>query len=273
MPLPVRALPVVQNWDCHSCGWCCKEYVVHITDDERDRIETQGWDKDASLGGVAPVVKKKGRWQLNQNADKACIFLADDGLCRIHAKFGLEGKPLACRVYPFMLVPAGTEWRVGLRFACPSAAADKGRPVNEHLREVRAYTAALEERTPGAIEALSPPPLQRRQRVSWADLGKFANALAEIMGQRDDPIERRLRKCLALAALCQQAKFDKVTGQRLVQFLDLLVNALDAETPRDPAPLPRPSWVGRIFFRQMLALLARKDTGPNAGLAKQGRLA
>jgi len=38
MPWPVRHLPVVQNWDCHGCGECCREYEVHVTDAERQRL-------------------------------------------------------------------------------------------------------------------------------------------------------------------------------------------------------------------------------------------
>ena len=52
--------------------------------------------------------------------DDACVFLNEQGKCRIHAKFGGPAKPLACQVYPFTLNPAGDHWQVGIRFACPS---------------------------------------------------------------------------------------------------------------------------------------------------------
>ena len=35
MPLPVRSLPVIQNWDCHGCSNCCREYEVSVTEEER----------------------------------------------------------------------------------------------------------------------------------------------------------------------------------------------------------------------------------------------
>jgi lysine-N-methylase len=91
--------------------------------------------------------------------------------------------------------------------------------------------------------------------------------------QRGDRVERRLRKCLALARLCRQARFDKVTEGRLTEFLQVLGSALDAEAPADPAAVPPPSWVGRVLFRQALALYLRKDHGPDRGIAAQGRLA
>ena len=61
MSLPVRHLPVIQNWDCHVCGSCCKEYLVTLTEEERRRIESQGWDKDPEIGDL-PLFQKTGPW-------------------------------------------------------------------------------------------------------------------------------------------------------------------------------------------------------------------
>src|SRR5213076_90831 len=108
--------------------------------------------------------------RLNHRPDGACVFLGPDNRCRIHAKFGSAAKPLACRVYPFMLVPAGDHWRVGLRFACPSATRSEGRPLKEHTAAVRGYAAELEKQQNFAGRTLEPPPLQGRQAVAWSDL-------------------------------------------------------------------------------------------------------
>src|SRR5437870_11286653 len=130
--MPVRHLPLVQNWDCHACGQCCKEYTVHVTAEERAKIDEQGWAKLPEFEGV-PLVVRDGRWgsryRLNHRADGSCVFLGEDGYCRIHARFGGTQKPLACQVYPYVLIPAGDHWRVGVRYACPSATGNKGGPV------------------------------------------------------------------------------------------------------------------------------------------------
>jgi lysine-N-methylase len=126
--MQVRALPVLQNWDCHSCGDCCRSYAVPVTAEERRRIEGQGWDKLPEFAGVPYFVKRNGEFFLNHRADGGCVFLGADKRCRIHAQFGSGGKPLACRIYPFLLVPAGDHWNLGLRLACPSAAENKGGP-------------------------------------------------------------------------------------------------------------------------------------------------
>jgi lysine-N-methylase len=271
MSLPVRALPVIQNWDCHSCSNCCREYIVHVTAEERQRIEGQEWTKQPGFDGVSLFKWTKGGWALNQQGG-GCVFLDEHARCRIHGKFGPEGKPLACRVYPFLLVPSGDSWRVGLRFACPSAAKNQGAPINQHLAEVRQYARMLAEQNP-KVESVPAPPLQGRQIVSWDDIDTFIQALANVMEQREDRVERRLRKCLALANLCRQAKFVRVSGKRLQEFLGILINAIEEEAPKHPQDIPRPTGIGRILFRQLVALYARKDVGEHAGIAKRGRLA
>jgi lysine-N-methylase len=281
MSLPLRHLPLVQNWDCHVCGSCCKEYVVTISDEERRRIEAQGWDKDADVGGM-PLFGKSGPWwrrryHLNHRADGSCIFLSDQGRCRVHERFGYEAKPLPCRLFPFLLVPAGDHWRVGMRFACPSAAANKGRSVRDHEQALRRFAAELVkregmDRQPGAAN-VPPPPLAAGQRAAWPDVLQFMQALLTILRDRKDPVERRLRKCLALSNLCRQARFDEVTGKRLGEFLQVVASGLDEEVVREPAAVPPPGWMGRILFRQALALFTRKDHGPDRGIARRGRLA
>lgn len=277
MPMSVRTLPVLQNWDCQGCTDCCREYYVHVTDEERARIEQQGWSALPEFQGLPLFVKtgsrRKAGYRLNHRADGSCVFLGEGGRCKIHEKFGGATKPLACRVYPFMLVPVGDHWRVGMRFACPSVTKNEGRPLQDHLAEVRSYSAALEKQEKISAGQISPPPLQGRQAVPWNDLFIFVQGLAMIMSNRSDRIERRLRKMLALAHLCRQAKFDKVTGHRLEEFLALVIAAIEEEVPRDPLALKRPSWVGRILFRQILVLYVRKDTGLHRGRASRHRLA
>src|SRR5437868_776325 len=231
MPWPVRNLPVIQNWDCHGCGECCREYEVHVTEAERQRILAQGWENDPAIGNtplfvpVGPWWRRK--WRLNTRpGDDACVFLNAEGRCRIHAKFGGPAKPLACQVYPFTLNPAGDHWRVGIRFACPSVTDNLGRPVSAHRDDLRVYGQGLEEREGVKDRSTAPPPLQAGQRVAWPDVEQFCRALLTILGRSEEPIEYRLRQCLALAAVCRQAKFDKLSGKRLGEFLDLVIHSL-----------------------------------------------
>lgn len=277
----IRHLPVLQNWDCHQTGTCCKEYQVTITEEEAKRIEAQGWDTQADLDGL-PMFKRSGppwarRILLNHRADGSCVFLSEQGRCRIHERFGFATKPLPCRLFPFVLVPVYDHWRVGMRFACPSAAANKGRTLPEHDDDLKEFAAGLAQREklePQSDGALLPPPaLQPGQRVDWPDLLRFVQTLLDLLRNRRDLVELRLRKCLALAGLMRRAKLQHIQGNRLGELLQVMRGVAEAETPAQPQLLAAPGWIGRVLFRQAAALFTRKDHGPNRGLAREGRLA
>jgi lysine-N-methylase len=271
MPMPVRSLPTVQNWDCHTCGDCCRTYTVRVTAEERERIEEQGWGATPELKGVEPVVfnKQLGEFALNHTASGDCVFLGENNLCRIHAKFGAAAKPFACRLYPFVLVPAGDHWKVSLRFACPSVTDDLGRPCSAHAADVADVAAQVEADQPRSAN-LPPPPLQAGQTVPWADLTRFTKAFVEVVTGRVHPVERRLRQVAALADVCRKAKFDKVSGKRLGEFLQVVSAAVAEEVPADPYSVPRPGWVGRTLFRQQVGVYVRQDQGPHAGVGQRG---
>ncbi len=283
MPLPVRSLEVLQNWDCQGCTACCRQYHVSVSFEERKRIEAQGWENEPDLKGVPLFLRTGGLlssgYRLNHREDGACVFLGPDNRCRIHVKHGSAAKPLACRIYPFSLVPAGDHWKLGLRFACPSAVENRGRPLAEHLAEAREYAATLEaEAGPSAIT--TPPPLQGSQQVTWGDLGRIISAISELFADEVDTIERRWRKVLFVVSTLRQAKFDgdgdpqkAIVGGRLTELLHILTDAAEDEVPESPDDLPKPGWVGRMVFRPVAALYARKDTGPDRGSAQSSAFA
>ncbi len=279
MRLSLQSLPVLQNWDCHACGECCREYEIHITEEERQRIVDQGWENDPVLKGTTLFTKVKrfsNQYKLNhRKSDDGCVFLDEKGLCRIHAKFGEPAKPLACRVYPFILIPVGKQWKVGLRFACPSVTKNIGKTMEGHLPELREYAEALEKRANVREDTIIPAPaLQTVQKVDWSDLQIFAQHFRKLISDNSDwPMEYRLRVILGLIEICRNAQFDKVTGKKLEEFLALLTAEVVEITVEDGDELPPPGWIGRILFRQISAVFCRKDKGPQQGISRRGRIA
>ena len=273
MPMPVVSLPVVQRWDCHSCGECCRSYAVRVTPVEKARIEAQGWAARPDFDGLPGVVPDDGpdRFRLNQRPDGSCVFLGADDRCRIHAEFGAAAKPMSCRLYPFVLVPAGDHWRVSLRLACPSAVRNDGRPVADHAADLREYAGLLEASTgvtlTAGAQAVPPPPLQPGHAVPWADLIRFAQSLGSQVADDAVPLDYRLRQVLAVSELCQKSRFESISGARLSEFLAVVTAAVAEDVPRHAADVARPSWLGRTVFRQMAAVYARKDSGTHAGIA------
>ncbi len=277
MSLPLRSLPVVQNWDCHRCATCCHDYEVVVTEEERQRIIAQQWENDAALKGVE-IFRRKGwfrpRYSLqHRESDAGCVFLDEQGLCRIHGKFGYEAKPLACKVYPFILVPTGEQWRVGMRFACPSVTANKGQPLAVKMEEVRGYADDFGKRIGIEGRTIPNPILQGKEASTWSDVYLFVHRLMAIISDASKPIEFRLRKSLALIATCREAKFDSVRGHKLKEFLELVSEGIGDEIPAKPEDIPLPGWIGRILFRQLIAIFARKDSGQHRGISRKGRLA
>jgi lysine-N-methylase len=293
MPRPLQALPVIQNWDCHQCGNCCTDYVVPVSDAEKKRIEGQGWESDPQFAGKPLFVRHSSWWKFwkkkyrLRTVNDHCIFLEDNGLCKIHAKYGLDAKPFACRLYPFILVPTGDSWRVSMRYACPSATANLGRGLSQQKHDIQKYAEEMEhwdepeirsatDSTSRAAEAARQkrlPRLQGRTTVSWEDFDHFLKAMLTIIKDGKESFPRRMLKLLELVRLCQQAKFTKLTGKRLKEFLEVVSTSLTAELPRDLAKMPKPNWVGRTLFRTTVAVFLRKDSGLRRGVAARSRWA
>jgi len=253
---PVLHLPVVQNWDCHVSGSCCKEYIVDLSPEERQRIIDQEWDVANDLDGIQPIRRVgllRRRWVLSHRKDGACVFLSPEGRCRIHERHGYEAKPLACRLYPFVLVPTGDHWSVSVRFACPSAAASRGREIQEHGAALNSFAAELAQRAgvpPQPDGTLcKPPPLRPGQTVSWPDVLRCVDCLLTILLNRRDPMELRMRKCLALSEAMRRVKLEHIEGARMTELLDVFRRMVDAETPAQFMRLEPPSWIGRLLFR------------------------
>lgn len=290
---PLHALPVIQNWDCHQCGNCCTDYVVPVSDAEKQRIEGQGWDKVPEFAGKPLFVRHSSWWKFwkkkyrLRTKDDHCIFLDEKGLCKIHGKFGLEAKPFACRLYPFILVPTGDTWRVSMRYACPSATANKGRSLTQQKQDITSYAEEMEHWDEPEIRAATTataraveesrrkrvPILQGSTTIPWDDLDQLLKTMVTILRDGSDNFPRRMLRILELVRLCKQAKFGKLSGKRLREFLDLVSIGVSAEVPRDLAKLPKPNWVGRTLFRTSVAVFLRKDSGLRRGVAARSRWA
>ncbi len=263
MSVPLRNLPVMQNWDCHSCGDCCRRMEGVITDLEKQRIEALDLANDPEVAPkpwFAPVGRGSKNWRLAHRPDGGCVFLTTGNHCRLQERFGADVKPFVCRLFPFVLIPAGDHWRVGMRFSCPSAAANQGRPVTEAEEDLVHLSRLLEQHVGRSADSAPPPMLQAGQQLSWPDVCRVVQVLVEIVQDRGDRLERRLRKCLAVARVGRQTQFDRLQGSRLSKYLQAVRAAMEADVPREAVDVPPPDWLlGRVPFRVLLAIFARRD--------------
>jgi lysine-N-methylase len=253
MTLPIRTLPIVERWDCHSCGFCCRSTKFKLGEDDLKKLREQKWENNPDFHGV-PIVTRHGwlkkYYQLGKRPDGTCIFLTDDNLCRIHRDFGEAAKPLVCRLFPFQLVSLREFAYVTLRQYCPSAVADNGRPLEEHLQ----YVAQLAEEGKLTLKPITLPAIFPGCMRSWEDLLLVADTLDRLMHDERYPVVRRLVHGLQFCNLIEQNGLKNIGSDELAALLEKLAESSASEEKvgeifRQPR---RPERAARLLFRQIL---------------------
>ena len=255
-----------QRWSCHSCGNCCRTLVGHLFEEERDRIDRQGW---ADQLGIAPCVRVGRGWVLNKRPDGACVFLDENNRCKIHAKYGEDSKPLACRVFPFSLRAVRGGWQASLRFDCPSVASSKGRPISQYRVWLGDLAKQLDHSAPPGDDVAN---LERGVRATVDEIAIVISGFVRWLNNDDVPTVDRLIGSARITAELVGATLQKVRGRRLGELLDALFKALPGECKTLPAP---PGAKQRGMLRQLAfahaehVSLAEMRSGPYGRLRKR----
>jgi lysine-N-methylase len=221
MSLPIRPPPIVENWDCHGCGICCRGAIVVLNDKDLERFRSQHWEKHPDYRGKKVLVRLgmfDKRYRLGHRNDGVCIFQDADKLCRIHKEFGYDAKPHICRMAPLQIVPLENVAYVTLRRYCPSAAADRGRSIQEQLDE---YRELLKHSGEEVLTSLAPVVVRRHCR-SWAAANAVNESLSRLIRDARFPLVRRLTHGLQFCRLLQDCKLHGLETDRLVELLSML---------------------------------------------------
>jgi lysine-N-methylase len=256
MPLPIKPLPIVERWDCHQCGVCCRGSRVPLSAEDLARLKEQGWAEHPDFRGTPIVTRDSwlgGQPRLAHRDDGSCVFLLPDGLCRIHKELGFDAKPLVCRTFPLQVVPRDGVAYVTIRRACPSAAADLGRPVSEQLSEARelARESGLAEHSP------SPPPIKPGERRAWPATRRVLDALQRLLADERFPVVRRLVHALAFCRLLEQAQTRRLSDEQLGELCQVLEQGAPDESADVFSDRQLPGGAARVLFRQSAAEYVR----------------
>jgi lysine-N-methylase len=268
MSRPGLLLPVFQNWACHNCGGCCREHVVGVTEQEKQRIEAQNWSAADGVPTDAPLFVPLGStWRINQQPDGACIFLDPAGLCRIHSKFGESAKPLACRLYPYAIHPAGHLVTASLRFSCPSVVQNLGPAVSTLRTTVESLAAEV---VPGGYRSPQAPDLRPGLAFDWPRMTRLLAWLERGLSDASVSFPIRLQRVVLWLGLLGRAEADALSEEHFGDLVKLLYEAAVRAVPasgNNPGP---PLRLAKLMFRQFLAQLLRHDTaatlGPSVGV-------
>jgi Fe-S-cluster containining protein len=256
MPLPLKPLPTVERWDCHQCGVCCRGSIVPLSDDDLARLKAQKWEEHPELGGTPTIQRESwlGReYRLAHRPDGSCVFLLPDGLCRIHKELGFDAKPLVCRMFPLQVVPRDGVAILTIRRACPSAAADKGRPVAEQLE----FAKQLARERGLADHDIEPPPLKAGEYRSWKPTRKLLQSLHRLLVDERFPPVRRLVHALIYCRLLERAKTSSLDDGNLAELLQVLESSVADEVGDLFSRRQPPSPAAVVIFRQIAAEYVR----------------
>lgn len=265
-------LPILEKWDCHTCGICCKGHTILLDEEDLAKLESQGWEKKPEFAGI-PITKKLtflgSQRVLNQRVDGSCIFLTDDQRCRIHAEFGEPAKPWACRMFPYQVSPVGDELRVTMRRTCPSAAADRGRPLQEQLSFIR-------ELAPKAVgDGRFPAPAIHRSHLrSWPETKRLTDALEAILLSERGPLFRRLSVGLRVVDLIAESRPKSLDDERWKELVGMFVEQAEREANDRIRNRRESLGSAKLIFRQTAAEYLRfhPNMGDRPSLAQRWKL-
>jgi lysine-N-methylase len=249
MSLPIRPLPILEQYDCHGCGDCCYGTIIHLTDEDYDRIRKQQWERHPDYRGVKIFVREGlfgKHYQLAKRDDGACIFLTAQRRCRIHGDFGSEAKPLICRMAPLQLVPLDQFAYLTVRRYCRSAVKDHGRPLAEHCDEHRELT----DRNAAGPRPTQPPPVVRRHRRPWKETFTVTGALGRLMLDRRYPLVRRLAHGLEFCGLLGTCHLHRLDGPKLAELVAMFEKGVAGEVGHLFAVRHPPGRQAMRLFRQ-----------------------
>lgn len=260
MPLPIQPLPMIERWDCHQCGVCCKGSLVPLSEEDVARLASQRWEERPEYANTPVMVRQSllgHEHRLAQRADGSCVFLLPDGLCRIHKELGFDAKPLVCRMFPLQIVPRDKVAYVTIRRACPSAAADKGRPVGEQID----FARQLAHERKLADVAPYPPAIKPGEQREWPVARRLLEAFQRLQTDERYPPVRRLVHGVLLCRLLEQAKTRALNNERLIELFGVLEQNVAEEVGDLFSHRQQPSGAARTLFRQTAGEFVRLHPG------------
>jgi lysine-N-methylase len=245
--------------------------MIELSDEEKRRIQGQGWTAADGVDPAAMIVAEKDGFRLGHQSDGACVFLDAAGRCRIHARFGEPAKPRACRLFPLTLHPVARKLVVGVRFSCPSAAANSGQPLPAQLPALRELAGLV---VPDGFADIPAPAILREAGLDWPDFMRFVSCLDKTMSAENQPVALKLQRALHWLGAVEKAEFDQIAGREADEILGALSQHASAELPSAAEAPAAPARMDRLLFRTLVFTYARRDSiqDLNAGAGYRMRM-
>ncbi len=255
MSLPIVLLKNEEKWDCHQCGFCCRGSIIPLSKVDAEQLNKQKWDEQPEYRGHFLVGDRgaESGYRLAHQADGSCIFLSEEGLCRIHTKFGLAAKPTVCQVFPLQLIAHEKEAVLTVRRACPSAAADLGQATTSQLP----FIEQLVRDNRLKADASAPPILKAGEIRNWKTIRSVLESVGTLLQDERYPPVRRLVHALQFASLLQAAKTKSLSDAQIVELAQTLAELAPEESKPFFDDRHPPKGYSKILFRLAAIYFAR----------------
>ena len=248
----IKTLPIVERWDCNSCGNCCRGSIIPLSADDRARLAKQNWDQHPDFQDVRTELKMGmfgGHYRLNQRADGSCVFLMDDNRCQIHAEHGADAKPIVCQMYPLQFVPHQNKTMLTLRRSCPSAAGEDGRELEQHK------DAAVRLAKKGKLldQVVKAPKVTTSFAGSWEDVTPVTSLLDDLLSDERYPLVRRIVHGIRACAVLDRSKYGQIDKESKAKLLRAIHDGVADDTTDVFQQREQPDGATRALFRQCAA--------------------
>jgi Fe-S-cluster containining protein len=239
-------LPEGMRYHCIQCGRSCGEFwEIEVEPEKVDEIRAR--DKAALAGATDPadpIVDSPwtpGKPVMRLDACGHCVLQNGQGLCSLHAAFGLESKPNSCRTFPYKFVTTPRGVFTGLSFACTAVLANEGPQVTDERAEVEEMLGWTDSKR----DVPEPAGLAVDLPLSWEQYQQIEQDLSDLLDPALGPLPRRLvAQSAYLALLTKFLRHARSELQQLTAGAEANVEPLTVfrrklrGTPEQPWPLP-----------------------------------
>ena len=269
-------IPPFVNYDCQTCGWCCRQYDITVAPEEYKRFQKLDWPQlEPDLAGkelFGPLRKKRATdtHRLRYTPEGACVFLSDNK-CLMHRHVGELGKTIGCCVYPFTFVNTPTGVYVGCRFSCKAVAYGLGESVARREPFLRKQVGGLVKAGGQLPEYFDKVFFEGNRWLPWSDYLRLEETLIRMLLRDDLPFVKRLVVFQKYIDILRAAKLDNVRREKFRELLRILEDGLVAEA-REEESSHKTSAMQRVLFRQYAYIFQRRHGGAYQEMDLAGRM-
>ena len=250
-----------QSYSCISCGHGCRSFMVPVTiDEQRSIMALEDWFTSLNVDELFIDLSQPGFQDgaLAKREDKSCVFLGDDNLCLIHKKYGLNAKPKACQLFPFVLTPFNNEFRLSLRFDCTGVCQSTSGDLRSNLKDInRLANQIYPSQSNNYSVQKTTPFIHGKISISADKIDTINNAILDKIIEFKLPVKDIVIWLAVISNHLQKVKWANVSDSDFSGLLSLLIDGTYSEVTNSNYEATPLNTKARALFGQILYILCQ----------------